>query len=152
MELMDFVVCDDIRPELGNKFSLMGVYERAYVINALVTTWPYTTRLALFIRVQFGNEPIPQQFEFRTLRRGEIRGRFPGAIPNLVAATPFSLVLNLNPFGILEPGIIDFEIAFFTNGIEAVLPLRPLDVIYAGPQVHPEIPAQREDAQRAVPG
>ena len=54
MKLIDFIICDDIRTEINNKVSLIGVYND--VINFIVpegsaNTWPKGLRLGLFIRL-----------------------------------------------------------------------------------------------------
>jgi hypothetical protein len=53
MKLVQFIVCDDIRKETGNKFSLMGIYENA--IEFRVTPdkkdkWPKTMRLGIYAK------------------------------------------------------------------------------------------------------
>jgi len=54
MKLIDFIICDDIRTELNNKFSLMGVYNDAFnlfVPNEVVDKWPKSLHLGFFIRL-----------------------------------------------------------------------------------------------------
>ena len=54
MKLKDFIICDDIRAEMNNKFSLMGVYNDALnflVPENLVDKWPKMIHLGFFIRL-----------------------------------------------------------------------------------------------------
>ena len=54
MKLKDFVICDDIRTEINNKVSLIGVYNDALkfiVSERAVNVWPKIMRLGLFIRL-----------------------------------------------------------------------------------------------------
>jgi len=54
MKLNDFIICDDVRTEVNNKVSLIGVYNDA--LNFIVpersaALWPKAIRLGIFIRV-----------------------------------------------------------------------------------------------------
>ncbi|GHU73678.1 hypothetical protein FACS189450_13910 [Spirochaetia bacterium] len=59
MKLNCFLICDDVRSEVGNKFSLMGLYSNS--INFNVTPlqagkWPKTLKLGIFIRLDIEND------------------------------------------------------------------------------------------------
>ena len=54
MKLKDFIICDDIRMEINNKVSLIGVYNDALhfmVPERAISTWPKILRLGFFIRL-----------------------------------------------------------------------------------------------------
>ena len=54
MKLNDFIICDDIRTEVNNKVSLIGVYNDALnfiVPERAAALWPKAIRLGIFIRV-----------------------------------------------------------------------------------------------------
>jgi hypothetical protein len=54
MKLLDFIVCDDIRNEVGNKHTLVGVYGDTIRISAQNPNkfqWPYAMRIAFFVRL-----------------------------------------------------------------------------------------------------
>ena len=54
MKLKDFIICDDIRTEIGNKISLMGIYNDAFnftVPEKLADNWPKMVHLGFFIRL-----------------------------------------------------------------------------------------------------
>ena len=55
MKLLNFIICDDIRNELGNKHSLMGVYDDS--IEFQVTpdnqnTWPKSLKVGIYAKVK----------------------------------------------------------------------------------------------------
>ncbi|MBM4310933.1 MAG: hypothetical protein FJ119_08310 [Deltaproteobacteria bacterium] len=54
MKLIDFIICDDIRQEIGGKVTLVGVYEDRIMINAPspdAVRWPVQLKLGFFIRL-----------------------------------------------------------------------------------------------------
>ena len=54
MKLKDFIICDDIRTEINNKVSLIGVYNDSInfvVPESAADAWPKILRLGLFIRL-----------------------------------------------------------------------------------------------------
>lgn len=55
MKIIDCIVCEDIRREIGGKHSLMGVYDR-YLLFPVRSSqsgrWPKLQQLSLFIRLQ----------------------------------------------------------------------------------------------------
>jgi hypothetical protein len=66
MKLNCFLICDDIRNELGNKQSLIGVYDD--VINFSVTQadigkWPKVIKLGLYIKLEFENKSEKDSFQ-----------------------------------------------------------------------------------------
>ena len=56
MRIRDFIVCDDIRQEVGNKHTIVGIFDDAIVFNVLkdnLNNWPKTSRLGFYIRINF---------------------------------------------------------------------------------------------------
>ena len=54
MKIIDFIVCDDIRQEVGGKVTLVGVYEDRIMLNAPApdsVRWPVQLKLGFFIRL-----------------------------------------------------------------------------------------------------
>jgi len=54
MKLIDFIVCDDIRQEIGGKVTLVGVYEDRIMINTPsreAIRWPVQLKLGFFLRL-----------------------------------------------------------------------------------------------------
>lgn len=55
MKIIDCIVCEDIRREIGGKHSLMGVYDRYLLFpvrSAQAGNWPKLQQLSLFIRMK----------------------------------------------------------------------------------------------------
>lgn len=69
MKLIDFIVCDDIRQEIGGKVTLVGVYEDRIMINAPsaeAVRWPVRLRLGFFIRLlNDGSLPDADAFDLQ---------------------------------------------------------------------------------------
>jgi hypothetical protein len=58
MKLNCFLICDDIRNELGNKQSLIGVYDDVINFQAPqvdMGKWPKFIRLGIYIKLEFEN-------------------------------------------------------------------------------------------------
>ncbi len=55
MKVLDFLVCDDIRAEVGNKFSVMGCYTEGMQIQS-VAPWPIPIRFCVFFRFQLDQD------------------------------------------------------------------------------------------------
>lgn len=56
MKVLNFIICDDIRTEFGNKSSLMGIYNDS--INFNITPdqknqWPKAIRLGVYAQIKF---------------------------------------------------------------------------------------------------
>jgi hypothetical protein len=66
MKLNCFLICDDIRNELGNKQSLMGVYDDVInfsVSRADIGKWPKVIRLGIYIKLGFESESEKERFQ-----------------------------------------------------------------------------------------
>ena len=78
MRLIDFLICDDVRQEVGNKFTLVGIYDsdiRIQVRTADAIRFPLPVNLAVFLRAQL--EPGELGFDFFEMREEQIgRHRF----------------------------------------------------------------------------
>ena len=68
MKLRDYSFCDDIRHELNNKLSLMGLYSDRIVFkigNNVDVKLPVPIRLATFLRIEFEkDDQRPDSFNF----------------------------------------------------------------------------------------
>jgi len=118
MILTDFVVCEDIRHEHGNKLSLMGVFQDQFVISA-ASPGPIVTRLAVFFRVlRESDDPQPDSFEVEAAIDGEGIGVFRGTLGTREAGAPIAAALQANPFFIPRPGQLTFECRFRSGNQE----------------------------------
>ena len=68
MKLIDIIFCDDIRNEVNNKTSLMGLYNDRIIIHTQpdkAISWPVPMRLAVYLRFALGDKDLhPEQFIF----------------------------------------------------------------------------------------
>lgn len=58
MKILDFIVCDDVRQEIGNKHSLMGVYNDQIVLQAKSISefkFPMALKCAFYLRIDIEN-------------------------------------------------------------------------------------------------
>lgn len=144
MKVSNFIICDDIRSEVGGKASIMGVYSD--LINYTVTPdqkgqWPKSKRLALYIQLDLEDgESIGQikEFEIFIKQDNEIKGigrsPTPPPSPSTPARKENGIVLNaiFTNFKFQKAGEIFFILKFFGDNdqllSEISLP-RPLKVI-----------------------
>ena len=82
MKLLDLIVCDDIRPELGNKVSLMGLYSNLIIDSQEgVCQWPQQLRLGFFARCKTEHGDVqPDAFQFEFIRNGETISSVQGTV------------------------------------------------------------------------
>jgi len=95
MKLIDFIICDDIRQEVGGKVTLVGVYEDRIMINAPspeAVRWPVKLKLGFFIRLlNDGTAPDMDSFDLQVLCNKKIICRLSGPLQ----ATPRKGLMNL---------------------------------------------------------
>lgn len=59
MQLVDFIICDDIRFELKNKISIIGIYNEALNIeanNPEQIPWPLSVPVGIYMRFTYDEE------------------------------------------------------------------------------------------------
>lgn len=119
MKLIDFIVCDDIRREIGNKHTLVGVYDETVefsVGKSGFKQWPKAMKLGFFIRVNFDDE-VPDEFSFNMLFLTEKKELGKGkVIINPTASKRLNIVIVHNAFVFPNEGKIEFELVFYKNG------------------------------------
>ena len=68
MDILDFIVCEDIRQEIGGKCSIVGIYNDTIVLNGLPkdVQWPIALRLGVFVRLlRDETEELPTDFRLK---------------------------------------------------------------------------------------
>lgn len=95
MKLIDFIVCDDIRQEIGGKVTLVGVYEDRIMINAPspdAVRWPVQLKLGFFIRLfNDGSAPDMDNFDLQVSCNAKMICRLSGPLQ----VTPRQGLMNL---------------------------------------------------------
>jgi hypothetical protein len=118
MKLLDFIVCDDIRQEMGNKPSLMGVYDNIILPPSPEgdLKWPVALRLGFFIKFLMEPDDVhPEAFRVEFIRDGSVFSKVEGII-KAVSANGFSIALVNSAFQLIGVGPISFKIVFLKEG------------------------------------
>jgi hypothetical protein len=67
MKQVDFIICDDVRMEVGNKVSLMGIYDDQIFFaqpGPAEQIWPRPMRTGIYIKAELeGKEVMPETFQ-----------------------------------------------------------------------------------------
>jgi len=133
MKITNFIVCDDIRHEEGNKISLMGVYDEVITFPVSpdkVDVWPKTLSFAVYIRAAIDREDVDQNIRKIVFSAGQQNNlqRFPttdfspekGAIGQKV-----SCVVKMNNFQLTSNSPITCEIILYNDKEEEVTRVTP---------------------------
>ncbi len=134
MKLLNFIICDDIRNELGNKHSLMGVYDDS--IEFQVTpdnqnTWPKSLKVGIYAKVKTEDNEEVFKFKIRMKYNEKETVLVNGALPQS-KITPFNkIVISLvnGYFKFENPGNITFFLDFYNQKKELIATLSPELVI-----------------------
>jgi hypothetical protein len=116
MKLLDFVVCDDIRFETGNKASLMGVYNDSMFLTAqagVAIKWPVVVRLGVYARLLAEKEKAsPNRFLLDISHENNVLTHSEGELEIQDLSRPFALALPLAQLPIPGPGHLTFRLLF----------------------------------------
>jgi hypothetical protein len=115
MKLKDVMLCDDIRTEVANKFSLMGIYYDVIRILSrpeLPVAFPINMRLGLMVRLAADEtDQFPLTFKIRYHINNE------GEIPNQrekIKLVNLPLITNVP---ITKQGTLSFDLQLFKNEV-----------------------------------
>jgi len=133
MKITNFLVCDDIRNEIGNKRSLMGIYDSSIEFRVTPenkSQWPKAMRLGIFARIKFENTDIKKgisSFKLKIDYNGDIKEMGKGAFSaeKVSMFHTASLAIVHNNFVFKEPGEIRFSLDFSdvkNNVIQTITP------------------------------
>lgn len=117
MKFLDAIFCDDIRQEINNKLSLMGLYNDRMVLNVnkqVEVTWPQPINLSTLLRFSFEkDEEQPDCFEFEYLLNKKSIIKINGELNNNTNdKNQFQLIINGTGIP-LEPGELGFSISLY---------------------------------------
>lgn len=120
MKLLDAIFCDDIRYEMNNKFSLMGLYNDRIIFhssNSSDIKWPLSMKLAVLLRFMLEEtDERPDRFEFEYFLNEKSIIKMNGDYR--IEANHFLASLCLTAEGIpLEPGNLGFSLKLFKGAI-----------------------------------
>lgn len=123
MKLIDFIACEDIRHEIGNKMTLVGIYADQLSIMVLPKPaedkWPKGIKMGIFIRIKVDDSPMPDAF---TMQFFQNEKEVDGIKGNVTIPTPSTKVDLLNlaivfgNFKISGIGEIKFRLKLLKDG------------------------------------
>ena len=122
MKIKDFIFCDDIRTEIGNKHSLMGVYGDDLKFASLPgrpMKWPINKPLGLFIRLIIEKDDI-----FDSIKMKFSMDNHTGNLPELnmkmdaaaINKPQVNIVTKIEPLPIPGPGKLTVYLSFLKQG------------------------------------
>ncbi|HEY3801843.1 MAG TPA: hypothetical protein VGL61_04515 [Kofleriaceae bacterium] len=108
MKIVDFIVCDDVRSEVGGQVTLVGVYTDGIKVAAVQgqLMWPIVLpKLGVFVRfLASGSEFVPSTFILSFLHNGNLVARFEGGIVITDISRSITIAISGNNFPIPSPG------------------------------------------------
>lgn len=136
MQLQHFILCDDIRQEVNNKKSLMGLYGDVVTLQ-YVETGPPTIAIRLGVSIRCSvetREDRPTQFELRVTP--------PTGIEDIVTVQPIAsskdehatpgvdISLIADQFLLAQPGLYTFRVKFLRDGTEKATFAREIRIAF----------------------
>lgn len=135
MKLIDFIICDDIRTEMGNKHSLMGIYEDAINFNVRENgKWPKTMKIGFFIRIKVENDDEKtrlNKFKLNINYNGKIKTIAEGIINlhNQKKSQGIGLAMVFNQFLFENSGSMSVSIELLDNASQVICSFETPDKI-----------------------
>jgi len=134
MKLLNFIICDDIRNELGNKYSLMGIYDDS--IEFQVTpdnqnTWPKLLRVGIYAKVKTEDNEEIFKFKIR-MKYNEKETVLVDSVlpqPRIKTLKKINIAFVHSAFKFENPGNITFFLDFYNQKKELIATLSPEFVI-----------------------
>lgn len=129
MKIITFVICDDIRREIGNKHSLMGVYDGK--INFNVTpdkkdSWPKYMKIGIFAVFDFEEDkPHSLTINMNYNEKNQLLGTAERGKPDDLEKNKCTVAVVLSDFRFHEPGSIKFTFDFFDADKKKIKTLSP---------------------------
>lgn len=121
MKIVDFIICDDIRYEIGNKVTLVGIYNDSIVFgekNLSDIKWPKAMKVGIYLRSLFTpEEPVPNKFVINIHHNGEKKLSLPGALKRIDGKKEYLITVAVvaDNFSFHGVGSVSFEIKYFQN-------------------------------------
>lgn len=121
MRLRDIVFCDDLRTEINNKFSLMGIYADRIVFkfeNAEAERWPLPVKLCLVLRILVDEkDPDVDFFVFNFKLNGKATEPLSGDVK--IRPEQSLITLNIVIDGLpVEKGVLGFDLKLLSKDKE----------------------------------
>ncbi len=122
MKITDFLVCDDIRHEIGGKMTLVGIYNDFVILKEKQDVkLPMTFRLGIYARIKMENseETIPDAFDFE-FSQGDNHGVAVSKCKIMIKDNPssFALTVMFGNFPIKSEEKVKFKIRFYKSDVQ----------------------------------
>lgn len=119
MNILDFIVCDDIRHEASNKITIIGAYADQLIFpvqDATADQWPKQLKMGFFIRIKLHEEdPIPDEFHVEFVLEEKTFANVRGNVSTTSKVTLITLPLVSDRFQIPGKGQISFNVKLYKN-------------------------------------
>ncbi|MDD2336122.1 MAG: hypothetical protein PHD01_06065 [Geobacteraceae bacterium] len=116
MQLLDFLIADDIRHELGNKFSIMGIFTDVFGLSQ-TPKWPLNIKVGVFIRLKVeGKDKKPDSFKLVISHELKKVAEAVGNFTINDQTKTINIPLILNPLPIPNVGLLTFALEIFSSG------------------------------------
>ncbi len=120
MKIVTCIICEDIRQELGNKHSLMGVYDDAIIFQITpdkIANWPKSKPLSFFIRLSTKPEDNLADLTFLTIE-SNLDGSDISEIVRLAVdyqpkTTKMNFAISIGSFIFKNKGNLSFSLKFY---------------------------------------
>ena len=128
MKLIDFIVCDDIRQEIGGKVTLVGVYEDRIMINAPspdAVHWPVKLKLGFFLRLlNDGSAPEMDSFDLQVSSNKKTICRLSGPLKIKKKLGLMNLFFVNSAVKFPSEGVLSVDL-LFKKGPDVVYEIKP---------------------------
>jgi hypothetical protein len=131
MKILDFIICDDIRREMGNKHSLIGMYDESIEFTVppdKTNIWPKAIRIGLYIKIKVeDNEEISEiKMRMKFNDKEVVLGVEPLKVPKTKPKMNIINIVLINPAFVFEgQGSINFFFDIFDDSQKLVATLSP---------------------------
>jgi len=134
MKLLSFCICDDIRTEIGKKFSIIGTYSDKIIFNVPKEQkgkWPKHLKLGFFARILL-EDAAPKYFNFKMKGAEHQLVLVKGELENISPDNPIITLSLIHPQVVFpSAGRYEFTYEFLdinNNPIGAISPYIDLAV------------------------
>lgn len=137
MKLVSFIVCDDVRTEVGNKHSLIGVYDDSINFNVPILErgkWPKALKLGIFVRAKFESHDEKTRIARFRLEcflneNGKTLAEGVFSLDGKEDVKGMNVAIVLNQFPIEAAGNLRFRLSLLDKGGGLVSSLESTDLI-----------------------
>lgn len=126
MKITNCIICEDIRQELGNKHSLMGIYDDSIIFRTppdQLNNWPKSKQLSFFIRISLDKEEDLSAFNHMTIEsnlNGDIEEILKIKINYAPNIKKMNIAASIGNFIFKNKGILSFNLRFYDKNNEII--------------------------------